>query len=56
MKKKLLTNKAGKVRELKREDIKSMRSASEVLPSKLVDSISNRKRGERGLLCATAQK
>jgi uncharacterized protein (DUF4415 family) len=48
MKKKLLTNKAGKVRELKRKDIRAMRAASEVLPSELLDTLSKRKVGQRG--------
>lgn len=48
MKKKSLTDKSGKVRELKKENIRSMRSAKEVLPKKLLDSLPKRKRGERG--------
>ena len=48
MTKKLLTNKAGKVRELTRKDISAMRSASEILPAKLVAVLPKRKRGERG--------
>jgi uncharacterized protein (DUF4415 family) len=48
MKKKPLTNKSGQVRELKHEDIRSMRPASEVLPKKLLDVLPKRKRGERG--------
>lgn len=48
MKKKPLTNKAGKVRELKTEDIRSMRPANELLPSKLLAVLPKKKRGERG--------
>ena len=48
MKKRVLTNKAGKVRELTRADIRAMRPAREVLPSKLVDVLPKRKRGQRG--------
>jgi len=48
MKKKPLTNKSGHVRELKRDDIRAMRPASEVLPKKLLDVLPKRKRGERG--------
>jgi len=48
MKKKSLTNKAGQVRELTGKDIRSMRSAKEVLPSQLVNVLPKRKRGERG--------
>lgn len=49
MKKKLLTNKSGHVRELKRDDIRAMRTASEVLPKTLLEVLPKRKRGERGL-------
>lgn len=48
MKKKPLTNKSGRVRELKRKDIRVMRPANEILPKKLLDVLSKRKRGERG--------
>lgn len=48
MKKKPLTDKAGNVRELTREDIRAMRPISEVLPQTLLNTISKRKRGERG--------
>jgi len=48
MKKKSLTSKSGRVRELKNKDIRSMRSASEVLPADLVSVLPKRKRGERG--------
>lgn len=48
MKKKSLTNKSGHVRELKRDDIRAMRPADEVLPKKLLDVLPKRKRGERG--------
>ena len=47
-KKKSLTNKFGKVRELTTKDIRSMRSASEVLPAQLNEILPKRKRGERG--------
>ncbi len=43
-----LTDKAGQVRELTREDIRKMRSASEVLPPKLLAILPKRKCGERG--------
>lgn len=48
MKKKPLTNKSGKVRELTGKDIRSMRSAKEILPAQLLDVLPKRKRGERG--------
>ncbi len=48
MKKKLLTNKAGEVRELTRVDIKKMRSAREVLPENLLNVLPKRKVGQRG--------
>lgn len=48
MKKKPLTNKSGHVRELKTEDIRSMRKAKDVLPAKLLAALPKRKRGERG--------
>jgi uncharacterized protein (DUF4415 family) len=48
-KKKLLTSKAGQVRELTRKDIRGMRSVSEVLPAELINVLPKRKRGERGL-------
>lgn len=48
MKQKPLTNKKGEVRTLTRKDFKSMRSIDEVLPKALVETISKRKRGERG--------
>lgn len=44
MKKKSLTNKAGKVRELKTEDILAMRPADEVLPAKLLSVLSKKKK------------
>jgi uncharacterized protein (DUF4415 family) len=47
-KKQPLTNKSGKVRELKSKDIRAMRSAKEVLPSELLRVLPKRKRGERG--------
>lgn len=48
MKKRPLTSKVGHVRELTRKDIASMRSASEVLPSDLLDILPKRKVGQRG--------
>jgi len=48
MKKKPLTNKAGEVRELRREDIQAMRSADEVLPDDLLKALPKRKVGQRG--------
>ena len=47
-KNKPLTNKAGQVRELTGPDIRSMQSASDVLPAKLLAVLPQRKRGERG--------
>jgi uncharacterized protein (DUF4415 family) len=49
MKKKLLTNKLGKVRELTQNDLHAMRPACEVLPENLFILLPKRKRGERGL-------
>ncbi len=48
MRKKTLTNKSGQVRELTGKDIRAMKSASEVLPKKLLNVLPKRKRGERG--------
>lgn len=48
MKKKPLINKAGHVRELTREDIHAMRSASEILPTDLLDVLPKRTVGQRG--------
>src|SRR5688572_17158404 len=48
MKKKPLTNKAGKVRELTRQDIMEMRPASEVLPAELFEILPKRRVGQRG--------
>lgn len=48
LKTKPLTNKAGKVRELTRSDIRSMRSAADVLPDDLLKVLPKRKVGERG--------
>lgn len=48
MKKKPLTNKSGKVRELTRKDIRSMRPAKAVLPADLVSVLPKRKVGQRG--------
>lgn len=49
MKKKSLTNKTGKVRELTQNDIRAMRQANEVLPETLLEALPKRKRGQRGL-------
>lgn len=49
MKKKLLTNESGQVRELTRQDIRDMRPASEVLPTELLNILPKRKVGHRGL-------
>ena len=49
MKKKSLTNKKGEVRELMSADMKLLRSAAEVLPSALVQTLPKRKPGQRGL-------
>ncbi len=43
MRKKPLTNKAGQVRELTRQDIRAMRSASKVLPADLLNVLPQRK-------------
>lgn len=48
MMKKPFTNKAGKVRELTRRDIQSMRSAAEVLPEDLLKILPCKKVGQRG--------
>ncbi|OAI46482.1 hypothetical protein AYO45_01690 [Gammaproteobacteria bacterium SCGC AG-212-F23] len=48
MKQKPLSNKSGKIRELKEKDINAMKSASAVLPAELLDILPKRKRGERG--------
>ena len=48
MKTKPLTNKEGEVRELTQEDIRNMRSASEVLPENLVNVFPKRSVGQRG--------
>ncbi len=45
-KKKPLTNRAGDVRELTSQDIKEMRSASEVLPAELLKILPKRQVGE----------
>jgi hypothetical protein len=47
-KSKALTNKAGKVRELTKADIKAMRPVKDVLPRELSNTIANRKQG-RGI-------
>lgn len=48
MKRKPLTDDSGEVRELTREDIRSMRSAAEVLPPELAAILPKRKPGQRG--------
>lgn len=48
MNKKSLTDKAGQVRELTRNDIREMRPASEILPAKLIEVLPKRKVGQRG--------
>ncbi len=48
MNRKPLTNMAGEVRELTREDIRRMRPAADVLPADLLAILPKRKRGERG--------
>lgn len=48
MKKKSLTNKSGRVRELTSKDIRAMKSASEVLPAKLSSALPKRTQGQRG--------
>ncbi len=47
-KKKALTNKAGEVRELTKEDIQNMHSADKVLPAELVAVLPKRNVGQRG--------
>lgn len=49
MKKKSLINSSGEVRELTRKEIRAMQTASAILPTKLVDVLPRRKRGQRGL-------
>lgn len=48
MKKKPLTTKVGRVRELTRKDISEMSTAQEVLPAELLKVLPKRQRGERG--------
>jgi uncharacterized protein (DUF4415 family) len=48
MKKKSLTDKGGEVRELRTDDFKDFRSASEALPPELAAVLPKRKPGERG--------
>ncbi len=48
MNKKSLTNKEGEVRELTKKDIRTMRSASDVLPENMLAMLATRKRGQRG--------
>ncbi|MCC2667026.1 MAG: hypothetical protein K0S63_942, partial [Gammaproteobacteria bacterium] len=51
--KKLLTNKQGEVRELTAKDIRAMRSASEILPKKLLAVLPKPKR-KRGAVSVHA--
>lgn len=48
MNKKPFTNKTGEVRELTHQDIRSMRSAQEVLPNDLLTVLPKRHVGQRG--------
>lgn len=48
MSRKPLTDQSGEVRELDAEDIRSMRSASEVLPRELTAILPKRRPGQRG--------
>jgi len=48
MKKKTLTTKSGKVKELTGKNIRAMKPAAEVLPKKLLSALPKRKQGERG--------
>jgi uncharacterized protein (DUF4415 family) len=48
MRKKPLTDKAGEVRELTREDLRRFRPAAEVLPPELLALLPKRKPGQRG--------
>jgi len=48
MRKKQLTSKSGRVKELTGKDIRAMRPASAVLPQSLLNVLPKRKRGERG--------
>lgn len=48
MKKKPLTSQSGRVRELKKSDIKRMQPAKAVLPDALLGVLPKRQRGERG--------
>ena len=47
MKKKPLSSKSGKVRELTHKDISTMRPANEILPAALLNVLPKRKRGEK---------
>lgn len=49
MQKKPLTDKAGEVRQLTRADIRTMRTAAEVLPAELLAVLPKRKPGQRGV-------
>ena len=48
MNKKPLTDQNGKVRELTKMDMKTMRPASEILPKELLNVLPHRKVGQRG--------
>ena len=48
MKKKPLTDKAGEVRELTREDLRRFRPAAEALPPELAALLPKRRPGQRG--------
>lgn len=43
-----LTNKSGEVREITSKDIQAMRSAKEILPENLLNTLAKRKPGQRG--------
>ena len=45
---KSLTNKSGEVRELTREDLRTFKSAAEVLPPEIVAVLPKKHRGQRG--------
>ena len=48
MSRKPLTDKNGEVRELHREDIRAMRSATEVLPAELIAALPKRRLDSAG--------
>jgi len=56
MSRKPLTDKSGEVRELTREDIRTMRPAAEVRPSELLASLPKRKHVQRGPQHAPVKK